>query len=98
HHGVATHHIELVDLAGAIVRRDLFGIGGEPAEALASDGLARGFGGGLVDGVVADLRVDDLDHHAVVHGGPLHRDIVVRNVLQHGGRVPLQRLAGAASA
>ena len=35
HHGVAAHHVELVDLACAIVRRDLLGIGGKPTEALA---------------------------------------------------------------
>src|SRR6185312_1073012 len=98
HHGVTAHHVELVDLAGAIVRRDFFGIGGEPADALAPDRLALGFGGRFIDGVVADLRVDDLDHYAVVFGSALHRNVVVRDILQHGGRVALQRIAEATSA
>src|ERR1700722_20567147 len=62
HDGVAPDHIELVDLAGAIVRRHLFRIGGEPAAALSADFFARGSGRRLIDLKGANFRMERLDY------------------------------------
>ena len=66
---ILAHNVQAVEIAGLVTSRDVIRRCGEPTTPLPADVRTLPLRGGVIDGILRKILVDDLQHHPIIRSG-----------------------------